>query len=186
MLTIQELPSFLSRYMKDLENTTHYKKNGYVRFYLHSQRLGSLYNYTRFNPSGKTLKSMFIPLKDSTGRTLPQNGKSIEIEQKFRNLPFKERARLSGFGKYLSVAVFRDEYFKTRIEIFGFSEPRKASIIVVKEIQNGNQVATPPKGYTDHAPQRALRDNGGASIREKRERALATLRRIMEHAGQQQ
>ncbi len=117
LLSLEELPKFLNGMLKDLENTEHYMKNGYVFFYLAT--VGTSMNGPyRFDPLAKTLEGMFRPVS----------------EREYRNLPFEERARFWPGKHRLSVGIGRSPYVRWHIYVGGCEEPLEMSSVAVVKV----------------------------------------------------
>lgn len=115
LLTLDELPEFLSAHMKELEETEHYKKHGTVWFYLDTVGTEMKGRY-RFNQEAKSMEEMFKPVTN----------------EEYENLPFNEKARFWSGDKPLSVLIYRDPDVRLRrLSVYGDDRPMGIAPVVV-------------------------------------------------------
>ena len=127
LLTLEELPKFLSSSLKELENTASYKQSGLVWFYLKttgSQRTDGILSTYKFNREKRTLKEMFTEVS--------------EIE--YINLPLSERARFWSGSQHLQVALGRLDVSDVRLDIYGNGWLGNVAPVVV--VKQQDQVST--------------------------------------------
>jgi len=125
LLTLEELPKFLKTGIKDLENTEHYKENGYVWFYLSTKGTDKR-GFHKFNPNAETVDEMFKPVS----------------EKQYYDLPFAERAYFYGGNQPLSVYLDRGPDFDDRrVGVVGFNSPQVVAPVVVVKQQAGSEAA---------------------------------------------
>lgn len=117
LLTLDELPEFLSTRMKELEGTESYRQTGYVWFYLGT--VGTTMNGAYgFNPTGRTLEEMFKRI----------------TEDEYCALPSTDRARFTAGDKPVAVYLRHDEGVgDRRVVVFGDAWVKHvAPVVVVK------------------------------------------------------
>ena len=127
LLTLEELPKFLKTGIQDLENTEHYKENGYVWFYLSTKGTDKR-GFHKFNPDAETVDEMFKKVS----------------EKQYYKLPFTERAYFYGGNQPFSVGLVREPDFGVgRVYVGGYGSPRDvAPVVVVKQqAQAGSEAA---------------------------------------------
>ena len=129
LLTIDELPKFLSSRMKDLEETKHYKKRGRIWFYLGTKGM-RMKGHHRFNQDAETLQEMFKPVS----------------ENEYVDLPFNEKAGLWAGKGPLILGINRDTLVAPwHVDISGdFNSKGVAPVIVVKQTKVQERTRTSP------------------------------------------
>jgi len=118
LLTLEELPKFLSSRMRELEDTKYYNKHGHTWFYLGTKGMRTN-GHHRFNREAETLQEMFKPV----------------TEGEYSALPFGEKAGLWAGKGPLIVSISRDVLAGAwHVGISGdFNSKGVAPVMVVKQ-----------------------------------------------------
>ncbi|MDE1768785.1 MAG: hypothetical protein KGH64_05105 [Candidatus Micrarchaeota archaeon] len=113
-------------FVKSIEGTESYKKNGYTWFW--TDTVGTnLSGYYRINPQGKTLDEMFTFISDS-------------FDRKVEKVPFNERAYFWKGNQPLSVNVGRSGVGGGRLYVDGVNGlVSVAPVVVVEQAQTFGQ-----------------------------------------------
>ena len=121
LLTFKNLPQFMQNgLLAGLENTKHYKKEGYVGFYLADVGTKMTGPY-RFNSEAKTIGEMFTNVS----------------EEKWDKLPFNERAYFYGGYRPLSLYLYRVGRNDRRLNVNGNVSPEDvAPVVVIAQAQS--------------------------------------------------
>ena len=130
---LERLPQLLNDpdFVKTIEGTESYKRNGYTWFW--TDTVGTnLSGYYKINPKGKTLDEMFEFI-------------SKEFDSKVRAVPFNERAYFWKGSQPLSVDVRRSDVDNGRLGVDGDGRlDDVAPVVVVEQVQASSQ-AKPTK-----------------------------------------
>jgi hypothetical protein len=129
-IKLERLPALLNdpEFVKTIEDTGSYKRNGYTWFW--TDTVGTnLSGYYKINPKGKTLDEMFTFI-------------SKDFDRKVEAVPFNERAYFYKGSKPLSVVVGRSDVLR-RLDVDGYDGLDLVAPVVVVE-QDSSQ-AKPTK-----------------------------------------
>ncbi|MDE1833930.1 MAG: hypothetical protein KGH64_01180 [Candidatus Micrarchaeota archaeon] len=132
-IRLERLPQLLNDpdFVKSIEGTGSYKRDGYTWFW--TDTVGTnLSGYYRINPQGKTLDEMFTFISDS-------------FDRKVEKVPFKERAYFWKGNRPLSVGVWRSGVDGGRLGVDGYDRlDVVAPVVVVEQVR-----AKPTPGVND-------------------------------------
>lgn len=132
-IRLERLPQLLNDpdFVKSIEGTDSYKRNGYTWFW--TDTVGTnLSGYYRINPQGKTLDEMFTPISESFDRMVEK-------------VPFDKLAYFWDGDQPLSVHVRRWVIDLRRLNVYGhYWLDGVAPVVVVEQAQASSQ-AKPKK-----------------------------------------
>ncbi|MDE1768144.1 MAG: hypothetical protein KGH64_01900 [Candidatus Micrarchaeota archaeon] len=120
-IRLERLPQLLNDpdFVKSIEGTESYKRNGYTWFW--TDTVGTnLSGYYKINPQGKTLDEMFTFI-------------SKEFDSKVQAVPFNERAYFYKGNQPLSVAVGGSDVYGRRLFVDGDGRLVSVAPVVVVE-----------------------------------------------------
>ncbi len=120
LLTLQSLPQFMQNgLLAGLENTTHYKKEGHVWFYLaDGTKMNGPY---RFKSEAKTIEEMFTKVS----------------KEEWKKLPYNKRAYFYGGNRPLSLHLYNVVRDNRRLNIDGERSPDyTAPVVVIAQVQS--------------------------------------------------